>query len=172
MGESGTQHTYVRVHACLCEYAYIFFFNTLHDLLCYVFVVAVAVAAVSAHENPKWTVAVVVLNNIQSEDVYSIVRARNTHRASTTQHKFIYSINFILLLFSILFFAFICLFVEHWWTFSVYFVAAAITILIVHFYQKVFYEKEKNQKINTMWNENKKFKAEKKLRFEVLSVER
>lgn len=51
---------------------------------------AAAVAAVSADENPKWTVAVVVLNNIQSEDVYSIVRARNTHRASTTQQIYLF----------------------------------------------------------------------------------
>lgn len=36
--------------------------------------------------------AVVVLNNIQSEDVYSIVRARNTHRASTTQQIYLFSI--------------------------------------------------------------------------------
>lgn len=54
------------------------FFNSLHDLLC----------CAAVDENPKWTVAAVALNNIQSEDVYSIVRARNQNRASTEYFLF------------------------------------------------------------------------------------
>lgn len=59
---------------------YIIFFLT-HCTIYYVVLAAV-------DENPKWTVAAVVLNNIQSEDVYSIVRARNQNRASTEYFLF------------------------------------------------------------------------------------